>query len=178
MDEDKSFDNLLTSLRILGCVEPGDFIGTDNDKNLYCRYSNNWWNTLSDLVRFETWSCTHEALKKIYVFDLPHYIKYVVQLEEGKKYILDDVRRVCEDALVGMDRLKQTYNIAYQTKTAGKYDEIFDTLIDSYAKIHLKSIKNLLKEEKKLCDSTVENSLLDAGDESRNLESKLSEDED
>lgn len=149
MDEQKSFDSLLTSLRILGCMEGGDFIGTDNEKNIYCRYSSNWWNTLSDLVRFETWTCTHDALKKIYCFDLPEYIKHANQLGEGREYIFKDLKMVCEHALKGVGRLKDTYNIRYQTNTGGKYDEVFDTLIESYAKIHISHIDALMSKYKK-----------------------------
>ena len=149
MDEQKSFDSLLTSLRILGCIEGGDFIGTDNEKNIYCRYSANWWNTLSDLVRFETWNCTHEALKKIYCFDLPEYIKYADQTNNGRNYVFKDLKLVCENALKGVDKLKDTYNIAYQTSSGGKYDEIFDTLINSYAKIHIKHIDDLASQKEK-----------------------------
>ncbi len=144
MDEQKGFDSLLTSLRILGCIEPGEFVGTNSEKNIYCRYSSNWWNTLSDLIRLETWNCTHQSLKKIYCFGLPEYIKY----SADNKYALEDLKRICQNALKGVSRLKDTYNIAYQTQSGGKYDEVFDTLINSYAKIHIKYIDDLISPKK------------------------------
>ncbi len=142
------YDSLLTSLRILSCVDPGDFIGTDSNNNIYCRYSSNWWNTLTDLVRLETWECTHEVLKKIYCIELPEYINYVNLLQLGREHTLQDIKLVCKNALKGVHKLRDTYNIAYQTKSGGKYDEIFDTIINSYAKIHIKNIDDILNQKK------------------------------
>jgi len=142
-DEKLNYIDLLTSTRVIGCIQPGDFIGTNSSGDIYCRYSSNWWNTLSDIVRLETWECTHEALKKIYCFGLPEYIKHVDHLENGRSFAIDDLKNLCKNSLKGLNNLKNTYNIAYQTKTGGKYDDIFDTLINSYAKKHIKSVKDL-----------------------------------
>jgi len=149
-EKNNSYSALLNNLRILGCVEPGEYVGTieaDDDRkgyDLYCRYSNNWWNTLSDIVRLETWKCTHECLKSIYCIELNQYVN-VLDKEEDE-YKIKDLKRVCERSVEGLKNLKQTYNIAYQTKSGGKYDEKFDTIIESYAKIYIKLLGDMLSD--------------------------------
>jgi len=144
----RNYSTLLNNLRILGCVEPGEYVGTieaEDDRkgyDLYCRYSSNWWNTLSDIVRLETWKCTHECLKSIYCLELNRYLNELDK--EDDEYKIRDLKRVCENSVVGLKHLKNTYNIAYQTKEGGKYDEKFDTIIESYANIYIKLLDDML----------------------------------
>lgn len=138
----KSYDNLLTNLRILGCIETDDFIGTLGSKDIYCRYSNNWWNTLSSAVRLETWNCTYECLQKIYVFDIPEYIDYLLDKDDMHK--IKDLYRCCQLALKGIEKLKSTYSYKYQTINGGTYDQNFDTIIESYANIHITKLKEII----------------------------------
>lgn len=146
MEETKAYNYLLNNLRILGCVEPGEYIGTleaeDERKgyDIYCRYSGNWWNTLSDIVRLETWNCTYDCLKSIYCMELPEYVSTI----KGDLYKAQDLKRVCTQALVGLKHLKTTYNITYQSNTGGQYDEKFDTIIDSYATLYIKVVNDII----------------------------------
>ncbi len=158
MDEKKEIDysSLLNNLRIIGGISNGEFVGTiinnDGEYDIYCRYSGGWWKTLSDTIRLEKWNSTCKCLKKIYCNDLPIYIGYLrmesVNLDDihlDRKWKIHDLIRLCKMSLKGLNNLKKTFNIAYQTKKGGLYDPVFDTIIKSYAEIQIKYLKNIEK---------------------------------
>ena len=151
----KEYCSLLTNLRILACTEYGEYIGTTSEKKIYCRYSSNWWNTLSDIIRLETWNCTYECLEKIYCFDIPEYINYL-QSRPHEEYKLKDLHRCIELSIKGLKNLKNTYSYTYQSDTKGKYDKQFDTIIESYAEIHIKNIDDILESYLDVTDSDYE----------------------
>lgn len=145
---DKKFDKLLNNLRILSCIEQGEYISIDKDNNIYCRWGASWWNTITSAVRLETFNQTYECLKHIYCIKLPEYILLAESIKDSD-YVCDDLIRNCKRALVGLKKLKNVYSYAYQTKSGGVYDAQFDTLIESYAKLQIKQLKRLMKRQKK-----------------------------
>lgn len=148
LEDHNGYAKMFNNLRILSCLEPGDYISVDSDNNIYCRWSASWWNTLTSTLKMETWTQTYDCLKDIYCVKLPTYIKKV-DAENEKDYQLEDLLRVCRNGLTGLKKLKQVYNYSYQSKSGGVYDANFDTLIDSFAVIQIKQIKRLIKKEKK-----------------------------
>ena len=145
---DKTYDHLLSNLRILSCIEGGDYVSIDSSGNIYCRWSANWWNTITSAVRLETWNQTYVCLQRIYCTEMPDYINKLKEQSDAE-YKLLDLRLCAKKALVGLKLLKNVYSYAYQTKSGGQYDSNFDTLIDSYALIQLKHMKKLIREKEK-----------------------------
>lgn len=145
---DKNHAKLLNNLRILSCIEQGEYISIDSDNNIYCRWGASWWNTITSAIRLETWNQTYECLKEIYCVKLPEYILLAESVKDSD-YVCDDLLRNCQRALVGLKKLKNVYSYAYQTKSGGQYDSNFDTLIDSFAKLQIKQLKRLMKRQKK-----------------------------
>lgn len=151
---------LLNNLRIISCTSVGEYLGTTNDNNFYCRYSKNWWNTLTDALRMETWESTHRCLTDIYCHEIPKYITelmdtddlfsissevYNINLLNSRLLKIADLRSYCKKALKGLKNLKSTYNTAYQTKEGGTYDNEFDTIIESYADIQISDLDKLIE---------------------------------
>ena len=132
-------NTLLTNLRIVGALELSEYIYVKLDYNIKWRYSNSFINCCSNPL--QTWGYTHNCLKKIYCEDLPQYIADLYLLDPtNKTYKLTDLLSVLTQSIKGLEQLKQTYQMAYKKI----YDEKFDTLIDSYAKIQLQQVKDLI----------------------------------
>lgn len=146
------YAKLLTNLRILGALELSEYIYIKLDYNIKWRYSNSFIN--SCLNPLQTWGYTHDCLKKIYCKDVPSYITYLSDLSDSSdpdgslrtydlnytKYHLQDLLHCLTQSIKGLEKLKQTYQLAYKNI----YDEKFDTLIESYAKIQLEQIKDII----------------------------------
>lgn len=146
---DKIYDDLLNNLRMLDGVEAGDYVSINSDGNIYCRWSTNWWNTITSAVRLETWNQTYECLTKVYCKLMPDYIEILKDREDGEER-MTDLRERAKRAIHGLKHLKNVYSYAYQTKSGGAYDQQFDTLIDSYALLQIKYMKKILKQKKKV----------------------------
>ena len=142
----KDFYILLNNLRILSCTINSEYLATTNENNFYCRYSKNWWNTLSDLIRLETWNCTHTCILKIYCKEIPKYISELSTDKDKNQMKIADLRSYCVKALVGLNNLKDTYNTTYQNNNGGVYDNEFDTIIQSYAKIQIATLNKLCED--------------------------------
>lgn len=168
----KNHAKLLNNLRILSCVEPGEYISIDSDNNIYCRWGASWWNTVTSAMRLETFNQTYECLKEIYCVKLPEYI-LIAESVKDSDYVCDDLLRNCKRALVGLERLKNVYSYAYQTKNGGTYDSNFDTLIESFAKLQIKQLKRLMKRQLKRKKENGETS--SDSDETMNLDQSSSE---
>ena len=135
-----SHSTLLTNLRIVGALELSEYIYVKLDYNIRWRYSNSCIQFI--LNPLQTWGYTHNCLKKIYCEDLPKYI-FDLDLGENKTYKLTDLLHCLTQSIAGLEKLKQTYQMDYKNI----YDEKFDTLIESYAKIQLQQVKDLIAKE-------------------------------
>lgn len=172
MDEKKydiQFDDMLYNLRVLGMIENGEYISCDNNKNIVARWSSNWWNTLSSLLKLETFNQTYETLKNIYCVNIP---KYFLIIKDGDDSLVElklkDLLHCLQRASKGIKKLKYIYAISYKSSdpcinkdtsprcieasepssVIGIYDEKFDTILESYSDIYLKLVSDLLQDKK------------------------------
>lgn len=129
-DDCEPYSSLMSNLRILGNLNRSDFLGTGiNENNFYCIWSNSWWNTLDKDQKIKTFKSTYNILQDIYNIELPDYIYHAKSIEDKNNYLLNDIKNINRKALSGLRKLKDTYNIAFQTKNGGMYDNLFDELI-------------------------------------------------
>ncbi len=125
------FSALLNNLRILGSLKDNEYISTKFNHDINYTYPNTYWDNFNNFV--ETWGCTHLALKKVFVSDVPKYISHIMLVtgdDKYKKNLLEDLQQCLKNAEKGLEKLKATYSYSYNKR----YDEKFNTLIHSYAR--------------------------------------------
>ena len=158
----KNFDDLLYNLRVLGMIEDGEYISCDSKNNIESRWSSSWWNTLTSSLKFETFEQTYDCLKNVYCISMPDYLIDITEFDEKGNLLhacelkLSDLLKVLELSRNGVVKLKNIYQKSYPTtsssrptddKSEGKYDDKFNTIIESYIDIDIKLLKVMLKKK-------------------------------
>lgn len=135
MEDD--YSRLLTNLRILGALKQDEYIYIKMNYDIKYRYANTFITSCTNIS--QTWGYTHACLRKLFCNDVAKYIVYL-QIIDRTRYKLNDLLSCIENSIKGLEKLKQTYAQCY----SNNMDEKFDTIIDSYAKIHLQQVKDII----------------------------------
>lgn len=130
------FQTTLKNLRMVAIIQEREYLSTNSKGDIEYIIQENFLSNISSVIWRETWESNLNALKKLYVTDIPALLDLLIEQELHRE--LAKVKELLMISKKGLLNLKSVFDQSNHTAN-------IDSLLEDYLDIQISHIQNELE---------------------------------